>query len=160
MRYAFIQHEHIHHPVWLLCRVMRVSRSGFYTWRRRPKSKRAQRDEALTEEITAIHARSRENYGAPRIHAELREQQVPCSKKRVARLMRLAGLQGRRKGGTKAKRSKVIRPATHDLLWGDFSACGPNTVWLADLTYCLPVKAGSILRWCWTLFLVVSWAGP
>lgn len=141
MRYAFIEQEHRNHPVWLLCRVMRVSRSGFYAWRGRPKSERARRDETLTKTITTIHTRSRGNYGAPRIHAELGEQQVRCGKKRVARLMRQAGLQGKRKGSAKAKRRKIVRPATNDLLQGTFRASKPNTVWFSDLTY-LPTREG------------------
>lgn len=141
MRYAFIRHEHVHHPVWLLCRVMQVSRSGFYAWRGRPKSERAKQDELLTDQIKAIHTHSRENYGAPRVHAELREQRLRCGKKRVARLMRLAGLEGRSKGGTKAKCSKVARPMTTNLLQGNFSVSKPNTVWLSDLTY-LPTREG------------------
>ena len=160
MRYAFIQHERIHHPVWLLCRVMRVSRSGFYAWRGRPKSKRARRDDVLTEKIKAIHVQSRNTYGAPRIHAELREQGVRCGKKRVGRLMRLAGLQGKVKGSARAKRSKGNRPATNDLLQGDFSAAKPDTVWFSDLTY-LPTCEG----WLYLAVVldafsrrVVSWA--
>lgn len=141
MRYRFVEQERRSYPVGRLCGVMQVSRSGFYAWRGRPKSERAQRDDALTEKITAVHRCSRGTYGAPRIYAELREQQVPCSKKRVARLMRLAGLQGRRKGGTKAKRSRIIRPATNDLLQGNFSASKPDTVWFSDLTY-LPTHEG------------------
>lgn len=141
MRYAFIERERLHYAVGLLCGVMRVSRSGFYAWRRRPKSDRAKQDEALTERIRAVHVQSRGLYGAPRIHAELLDQGARCGKKRVARLMRLAGLHGKRKGGTKAKRSKLARPAVNDLLRGDFSASSADAVWFADLTY-LPTREG------------------
>ena len=70
MRYRFIERERLSYTVGLLCRVMQVSRSGFYAWRGRPKSERAQRDEALSERIKAVHAQSRGLYGAPRVHAE------------------------------------------------------------------------------------------
>lgn len=135
MRYAFVEQERPNYAVALLCRVMEVSRSGFYAWRRRPKSKRGQRDEALTKRIRAIHTQSHGNDGAPSVHAELRDQQVCCGKKRVARLMRLAGLRGRRKGAAKRVRSKTNLPSPNNLLRGDFSVAKPDTVWLSDITY-------------------------
>ena len=83
-----------------LCRLLGVSRSGYYAWRTRPPSARACADQELTRHIREVHEQSRGTYGAPRIWAELRDRGVVCSRKRVARLLRLAGLQGchRRKG--------------------------------------------------------------
>ena len=69
-----------------MCRVVGVSPSGYYAWRTRPPSARAQADQGLLTRIRAIHAASRSTYGAPRIHAELREAGVRCARKRVARL--------------------------------------------------------------------------
>lgn len=135
MRYRFIEQERPNYAVALLCQVMRVSRSGFYAWRRRPKSERTEQDEALTVQIRAIHTQSRGNYGAPRVHAELRDQQVHCGKKRVARLMRLAGLKGRCKGESKRSRRRTNLPTAHNLLGSKFSAARPDTVWLSDITY-------------------------
>lgn len=135
MRYCFIQEEQAHYPVRLLCRVMQVSRSGFYAWRRRPKSERAKQDEVLTEKIKAIHAQSRGLYGAPRVHAELRDQEVRCGKKRVARLMRSVGLRGKCKGGSKQRRSKTDPPTANNLLGSNFNAVRPNAVWISDITY-------------------------
>lgn len=135
MRYAFIKQEQSNYAVGLLCRVMQVSRSGFYAWRRRPKSEQSKRDAVLTGRIRVIHTRSRNNYGAPRVHAELRDQGIRCGKKRVARLMRLIGLRGKCKGKTGRRRSKTSRPTATNLLDGNFSAPKPNTVWMSDITY-------------------------
>ena len=134
MRYRFVEQERYRYTVKLLCRVMQVSRSGFYTWRGRPESDRAKQDKELTERITSIHSNSRSTYGAPRIHAELQEQGTRCGRKRVARLMRLAGLQGKIKGAAKRGRSKVAVPEANNLL-SDFSVAKPNAVWFSDITY-------------------------
>ena len=134
MRYAFIEQEQCHYTVKLLCKVMQVSRSGFYAWRGRPKSERAKQDGQLIEQITNIHRASRRTYGAPRIHAELRDQGTCCGRKRVARLMRLAGLQGKSKGAAKRSRTKAAVPEANNLL-SNFSVAKPNTVWFSDITY-------------------------
>ena len=134
MRYAFIEQERLHYAVKLLCRVMQVSRGGYYAWRGRPKSERAKQDEQLTEQITRIHSASRGTYGAPRIHAELQDQGTRCGRKRVARLMRLAGIKGKSKGAAKRSRASVAVPEAHNLLTS-FSVSKPNTVWFSDITY-------------------------
>jgi transposase InsO family protein len=78
-----------------LCRMLGVSKSGYYAWRSRPPSKRNREDAILTERIREIHSRSRETYdGYPRVHAELRSLGIGCGRRRVARLMRAAGLRG------------------------------------------------------------------
>lgn len=134
MRYRFVEQERVHYPVGRLCRVMQVSRGGFYAWRRRPKSKRAEQDATLTRQIQGIHAQSRNVYGTPRIHAELKAQNVRCGRKRVARLMRLIGLTGKLKGNKRAKRSRASVPATN-LLRGHGAATKPDQVWVSDITY-------------------------
>jgi putative transposase len=93
-RYRFIQAEQATYPITVLCRVPRVARSAYYAWARRGVSARARADEELTTRIAAAHARSRQTYGAPRVHAELRAGGTRCARKRVARLMRAAGLVG------------------------------------------------------------------
>ncbi len=125
-----------------MCRVLKVSPSGYYAWRNRPPSKQEQEDSVLTEKIRAIHARSRGTYGAPRIHAELQARGVRVSKKRVARLMKAAGLRGvsRRRAPTATRREPQARPAP-DLVERDFSADGPDELWVADITY-VPTQAG------------------
>lgn len=136
--FEFIDAEKASYPVWVLCKVLKVSRSGYYDWRSRPPSKRSQQNAALTEKIQEIHQRSRKTYGSPRIHAELKAMGIRCSRKRVARLMRKAGLKGclrgrsRRKGTT--RRDSTATPAS-DLVRQNFSAKAPNQLWVADITY-------------------------
>ena len=94
MRFASIRDHQGEFPVDLLCEVLGVSRSGYYAWRERPPSRRSREDAALAERIAEIHLRSRETYDYPRVHAELRALGVRCGRRRVARLMREAGLRG------------------------------------------------------------------
>jgi putative transposase len=85
-RFAFIDQEKAHHDVRTLCRLLKVSRSGYYAWRAgRPASPRAVADEVLTEQVRAVHTASRGTYGAPRVHAELADAGVRVGRKRVAR---------------------------------------------------------------------------
>jgi hypothetical protein len=86
--YRLIEAEKANFSVLLMCRVLGVSRSGYYDWKNREPSKRSQQDAALTERIREIHHTSRKTYGSPPIHAELQAMGIRCSKKRVARLMR------------------------------------------------------------------------
>ena len=124
-----------------LCRLLGVSRSGYYAWRQRPPSARARADQELTRQIRAIHEQSRGTYGAPRIGAELRERGVVCSRKRVARLLRLAGLQGcHRRKGPAAPRTPGL-PLAPDLVQRQFTAAAPDRLWVADITY-VPTWAG------------------
>lgn len=140
MRYRLIDAEKDHHEVSLLARVLGVSRQGYYAWvarQRRGLSARARRDAELTEQIRAHHQASDQIYGAPRIHADLRELDgVRVGRKRVARLMRAAGLAGvsRRKG----VRTTITDPragSASDLVRRNFSAEEPNRIWTADITY-------------------------
>jgi len=131
-----MQQEKASHHIATLCRVLGVSSSGYYAWCDRPLSMRARTDQALLDQIQAIHERSRGTYGAPRIHAELRAQGVRCGRKRVARLMREANLIGaqrrRYRGTTRQDRQAVPAP---DLVRRDFTASAPNQLWVADITY-------------------------
>jgi putative transposase len=134
--YKLIDAEKACFPVAVLCKVLSVSRSGYYAWRDRPPSKRSQQDAALIAKIYEIHRRSRQTYGSPRIHAELRAVGVRCGRKRVARLMRKEGLRGcirgRRKRTTRRDRCAVL---PEDLVRRDFAAAGPDRLWTADITY-------------------------
>lgn len=123
-------------PIAAMARVLGVSPSGYYAWRHRQPSQRAQADQALTDEIEAIYAWSRQSYGAPRIHAELQDRGVRVARKRVARLMRAASLRGvcRRKRPRTTRRSEDARPAP-DLVERAFTAEGPNELWVGDITY-------------------------
>jgi putative transposase len=144
-----------------MCRMLGVSPSGYYAWRERPPSARAQADAVLTDRIRAIHARSRGTYGAPRVHAELLASGTRVSRKRVARLMRAAGLVGvsRRKRWTTTVRDRGARPAP-DLVERDFTAPGPDRLWVADITY-IPTWGGvlylAVVLDAWSR-RVVGWA--
>lgn len=131
-----------------MCRVLGVSPSGYYAWRTRPPSARAQADQRLLTRIRAIHAQSRGTYGAPRIHAELQALGARCARKRVARLMRQAGLHGahRRRRLRTTIRDLDAAPAP-DLVARAFATDRPNRLWIADITY--------IRTWSGWLYLAV-----
>ena len=149
-------------PVRTLCRVLKVSPSGYYAWQGRPPSRRAIDDAVLTERIRVIHTASDETYGSPNIHAELRDEGTRVGRKRIARLMRTAGLHGvsRRRGFVvTTRRDPKQRPAP-DLVQRKFVADGPNQLWVADMTY-VPTWAGfmflAIVLDVWSR-RVVGWA--
>ena len=125
-----------------MCRVLAVSASGYYAWRKRPLSVRARADVELSTHIRAIHQYSRGTYGAPRIHQELRAAEIRVGCKRVARLMKAASLRGasRRRWVITTVRDRHARPAP-DLVKRNFTAAAPNCVWVADITY-IPTWAG------------------
>ncbi len=130
------------HPVATLCRVLGVSPSGYYAWRKRPLSARARADVELTAHIDAIHRASRGTYGVPRVHAELAALGIHIGCKRVARLMRALGVHGvsrRRRPRTTLR--DLAHPPAPDLVARDFVAPGPNRLWVADITY-IPTWAG------------------
>ncbi len=139
MIYAFIQAQKANHRVGVMCKVLKVSKSGFYGWRDRAPSARAKSDALLTEKISRIHRDSRQTYGAPRIHFELRTLGVRCARKRVARLMREAGLfgcGGRRRKACTTLRSRTERtPPAPDLVKRNFTPEAPDRLWVADITY-------------------------
>jgi putative transposase len=127
-----------------MCRVLDVSASGYYAWRRRKISVRTREDEALRGRIAVIHEQSRRTYGSPRIHAELKEEGTRVSRKRIARLMKESGLVGasRRRSIRTTRRNPAARPAP-DLVDRKFVASGPNQLWVADMTY-IPTLAGFV----------------
>ncbi len=135
-RSRFIHAEKAIYPVTLLCRVLGVARSGYYAWTRRAVSARARADEGLIAQIAAVHGRSRRTDGAPRVHAALRASGVRCARKRVARLMREAGLVGchRRRRARTTVADPTQAPAPN-LVARDFTASAPNRLWIGDITY-------------------------
>ena len=149
------------YPIATMCRVLEVSRSGYYAWLNREPSGRAKGNAVLLEKIQEIHEESDGTYGAPRMHMELLEQDTPASLNRVARVMKQAGLQGvsRRKGVRTTWRSKDAQPAG-DLVNRDFTATGPDQLWVADITY-IPTWAGflylAIVLDVWSR-RIVGWA--
>jgi putative transposase len=133
--FRFIAAEKANHSVGLLCRMLGVSRAGFYAWEGRGPSPRARSDAELLARIRQIHADSDGSYGWPRVHAELRQRGVRASRKRVARLMRAAALCGvvKRKRAKTTLRVAGVRPA-RDLVRRDFNPSAPNQLWVADLS--------------------------
>ena len=124
-------------PIATMARVLGVSESGYHAWRGRAPSARAVEDKMLLKRVRTVHATSRETYGSPRIHAELRAMGSRHGRKRIARLMRGAGLTGasrRRTGVTTTRRDKDARPAP-DLVDRDFTAVGRDKLWVADITF-------------------------
>jgi putative transposase len=150
------------HPVRVMCRLLKVSASGFYAWDERPLSARARVDIGLTVRIHAIHRRSRGSYGAPNIHMELADDHnIFVGKKRVARLMRAAGLQGvMPKGFVRTTVSDAANAVSIDLVDRQFKASGPDQLWVADITY-VPTWAGflylSVVLDVWSR-KIVGWA--
>ena len=130
------------YPVRPLCRLLGVSPSGYYAWRRRAPSARAQVNDRLLARIREIHQASRGAYGAPNIHAELQETGWRVNRKRVARLMRLHGIVGvtRRKYHGTTRRNPSAAPAP-DLVARTFTAERPDQLWVADITY-IPTWTG------------------
>jgi putative transposase len=143
--FRFVEQQRASYPVAGLCRVLGVSPSGFYAWRSRPPSARAVANAQLTTAIRQIHADSRGCYGAPRVHAELRQAHgLRCGRKRVERLMRRAHLRGvcrGQRGRPRTTRREPSHAVAADLVHRQFRASAPNQLWVADVTY-LPTWQG------------------
>jgi putative transposase len=134
-KYQFVAAQASEYPVSVLCRVLGLARSGYYAWRKRPLSGHAQQDAELTAQIREIFSDSRQTYGSPRVHAQLHKA-WPCSRKRVARLMRQAALVARpRRRSVRTTDSKHAEPVAPNLLARAFTAPVPNRIWVADITY-------------------------
>ena len=130
-------------PVAAMARALGVSRAGYYAWASRVPSVRTIADAALLARVRAVHRGSRETYGAPRIHAALRTLGEHHGRKRIARLMREAGLVGashRRGGPVTTRREREARPAP-DLVDRNFTAEDPDQLWVGDITF-VPTAAG------------------
>ena len=161
MKFAFIAAEKATYPVRVLCRTLEVSRAGFYAWHTRPAAPRTQQDQRLGVEIQAIHAESRQRYGSPRVHAELRDRGQRVSRKRVARLMRAQGLCARRR-----RRFRITTNSNHPLavapnvLARQFAVPAPDTAWVTDITYLWTHEGWLYLAVILDLFsrAVVGWA--
>ncbi len=161
MKFSFIED---HRPMWRLgrmCKTLGVSRAGYFAWRRRPESPRGGEDRALTSRIQVIHGTSRKTYGSPRVHRELRAQGTAISRKRMERLMHVAGIQ------VKPKARFVVTtdsdhglPVAENLLQQDFSASAPNRRWVTDITYVATAEGWLYVAAIIDLFSrrVVGWA--
>lgn len=136
MKYRFIDGHRAAYPVERLCRVLAVSRSSYYAWRKRRPSVRQQQDAVLGVQIRLQHTRSRATYGSRRLRQALRAEGMVCSRARVARLMRQHGLETRiRRAYRVTTRPNPRLPIAPNLLDRQFTATRPNEKWLADFTY-------------------------
>ena len=142
-RFRFIEAEKTHHPVRMMCRLLKVSPAGFYAWQGRPPSGRSTANAVLTATIHTIHAASGELYGSPRVHAELRlVHGLAVSPNRVAALMRTAQLSGVQRGKRRSlTRQDKLAPPAPDLIGRDFTAVLPGMKMVGDIT-CLPTRQG------------------
>jgi putative transposase len=137
VRFAFIQAEKAVFPIALMCRVLQVTKSGFYAWCSRAESMRAVADRRLKVKIRAFHEASQRRYGSPRLHGDLKGDGECVSRKRVARLMREEGIVGlkRKQRFVKTTDSKHNFLVAPNLLDRKFTAEKPNQRWVGDITY-------------------------
>ena len=136
MRCSFIESYRLRWPVSVMCRVLKVSRSSYYAWRRRGLSKRSQKNLRLLVDIRQASERSRRTYGSPRIHAELQATGVECSRKHVAKLMQDQGIRVRnRRRFRVTTQSNDAHRVADTLLDRDFGPGPENRRWVCDMTY-------------------------
>jgi len=162
MKYEFMAAHEGAYGIQRMCQVLRVGRSGYYAWRKRPKSQRAQANQELLVKIKQVHQASRQTYGSPRIQAALQHQGVVCGRNRVARLMQGAGIHGKQRAKRHpmtTQRQPGAVPAPN-LLAQDFSSPAPNRKWVADITYIETGEGWLYLAPVLDLFsrMVVGWA--
>jgi putative transposase len=161
VRFAFIEAEKAHHRISKLCRMLRVSRAGFYAWRTRPKCQRRVEDERLKVLVHEAHVLGRRNYGSPRVFKALRKQQIRISRKRVIRLMQEEGLVGRvRRRYRCTTMSDRDQPVAANILGQQFEAKAPNQRWVGDTTELVTPSGKLYLAAIVDLFsrFVVGWA--
>ena len=162
MRFRQIEDQRDNWPVRVMCDALSVSPSGYYAWRSRPESPRKSANRVLLDDIQRIHARHRERYGAPRIHAELCAEGQTVGRKRIERMMRHHGIRARgpRRYRVCTTDSKHSLPVAPNLLDQNFVADRANQVWLADITYIPTAEGWLYLAVILDLFTrkVVGWA--
>ena len=138
MRYAFIEAHRSRHAVVTLCRVLLVSKAGYYAWRERAPSARSRAKMQLAVAIRAVHRRSRRTYGSPRVHAELVAQGVRCSEKRVAAVMRREGVRAkprrRFRVTTDSRHPHAVAPNVLGRRFAVAAITAPDRVWASDIT--------------------------
>lgn len=141
-RFEFIDDHRDSVPATRMCKALNVSSSGYYAWRKRPVSAREMANRELVKKIETVYNESYETYGSPRVYLELKAQGVACSENRVARLMRLGGLQAKqvRRYKSTTRRNKK-HPVAPNILKRDFTAERPDEKWLTDITY-IPTREG------------------
>lgn len=159
--FEVIAAEEANFPTKMMCRILKVSRSGYYAWKERDTSRRAKENEVLAQEIEEIHGESRKTYGSPRIREELRARGRNVGRKRVARIMREKGLYGRRRRKFKnTTNSNHKHPVAANILARNFTVDKPDKVWVADITYIWTLEGWIYLAVILDLFSrrVVGWS--
>jgi transposase InsO family protein len=141
VKYAFIDRHRSSYEIKALCDALQVSRSGYYAARGRAPSARQQRQTAPTAEIRKVHAASRETYGAPRVHAELSAQNVPCCRNTIAKLMRRASILPKAIRRFRVTTDSRKTKALPNLIGRVFTTASPNASWLSDITF-IPTREG------------------
>lgn len=157
----FIRDHRYEFRVWLMCRVLGVSKSGYYAWLERPESERTRANRSLVSRIRVSHQRSRKSYGSPRITDDLNDSGVPCGRHRVARLMQEQGIRAKTVKKYKATtNSKHTLPVAPNLLSRQFTVSRPNRVWVSDITYIWTTEGWLYLAVVLDLYsrLIVGWA--
>lgn len=136
MKYEFIERERSVFVLERMCRVLEVSRSGYYRWKKQVISKRQQDNEYMLMQISESHRQSHGTYGSPRIYRDIRAEGIVCGKNRVARLMRIHGIKAKAKKKYKATtNSRHNLPIAPNLICRNFVSDMPNKVWVSDITY-------------------------
>lgn len=161
MKFRFISAHRETFKVGRMCTLLKVSRSGYYTWLKRPESRRSLENRALEDKIRVFHAASHGIYGSPKIHRDLIDDGVRCGKNRVARIMREAGIRSRTKKKFKATtNSRHNLPVAPNLLNQDFTVDAPDRTWVSDITYIHTEKGWLYLAVLLDLFNreIVGWA--
>lgn len=161
MRFSFIDSVRKAYPLYMLCRVMQVSRSEYYNWRQHSNSTRAREQERLIPMVKEIYELSRATYGSRRIANELESNGIPCGKQKAGTLMKLAGVQAKQRKKFKATtNSKHNLPVASNLLKREFTVKNPDLVWVGDITYIWTTEGWLYLTVVIDLYSrrVVGWA--
>lgn len=161
MRYRFIYDHVDEFPVVTMCRVLEVSRSGYYAWRSRPENRWERANRQLLTRIIVTHQASQGRYGSPRVHAELRAQGIECGHNRVANIMRDNGIRARqRKRRRPSSASDHDYPVVPNILDRQFDAASSDRIWAADITYIPSAEGWLYLAAIMDLFSrrIVGWS--
>ena len=162
MKFEWIKAHTKEFSVKIMCKVLKVSRAGYYAWCKRPESRRRKENRSLVVRIKAAHAKSRQTYGSPRIHDALKKSGIECSKKRVARLMHEEGVISvhHKRFKPQTTNSKHEFPVSANVLDRQFSSTRPNEKWVGDITYIWTDEGWLYLATIIDLFSrrVIGWA--
>jgi putative transposase len=161
MKFAFIHAEKVHFSVAALCRVLGVTRQGYYAFAKRPASPRTANDAKLQDSVREAFEESDGRYGSPRVLRKLKRDGVPASKRRVERAMRGMGLYARRgRRFIATTKANPAHPVERNVLARDFNATRPNERWVTDITYIWTDEGWCYLAAILDLFSrsVVGWA--